>query len=60
MYKHSDEIYSVDVQDDIVVSGSKDSKIHVWNMATNQKMFELAHEGIVWCVQIVDKKIAQT
>ena len=56
-YKHGQRVTSVDVQNVIVASGSIDYKIQVWNMKTSLKLFEVAHEGWVRCVKIVDEML---
>lgn len=57
VYFHGKEVFSVDVDNDILVSGSADYKIQVWNMTAESKMFELEHTDIVWCVKLLKKLI---
>ena len=47
----------MDIDDEVLVSGSTDNKIQVWNMASSSKLFEVSHDGDVWCVKIVGKMI---
>ena len=45
------------MQNFILASGSMDDKIQVWNMKTNAKLFEVAHDYDVHCVKIVDNRL---
>ena len=56
-YYHGDSIYSMDIENDTLVSGSKDSTVQVWSLATHSKLFEVAHANKVYCVKIVGKTI---
>ena len=47
----------MDIDSEILVSGSKDYTIQVWSLATNSKLFEVEHDDKVWCVKIVDEMI---
>ena len=47
----------MDIDNEILVSSSKDFKVQVWSLETNRKLFEVAHEDDIWCVKIVDKMI---
>ena len=47
----------MDIDSEILVSGSKDHTIQVWSLATNSKLFEVEHDDKVWCVKIVDEVI---
>ena len=57
VYYHGGKIYSIDIDNEILVSGSKDKKVQVWNLATDSKLFEASHEDIVHCVKVVGKMI---
>ena len=57
VYYHEKKVYSMDIDDEVLVSGSTDNKIQVWNMASSSKLFEVSHDGDVWCVKIVGKMI---
>ena len=47
----------MDIDDELLVSGSIDNKIRVWNLVTNKLLFEFAHEALVHGVKIVDKMV---
>ena len=47
----------MDIDNEILVSGSTDFKIQVWSLATNRKLYEAAHDSSVWCVKIVNKML---
>ena len=47
----------MDLQDEVLVSGSLDNKIQVWNMKSGSQLFEFSHEDKVWCVKIVENMI---
>ena len=47
----------MDIENDTLVSGSKDSTVQVWSLATHSKLFEATHGGYVYCVKVVDKTI---
>ena len=42
---------------EVLISGSKDNKIRVWNMTSDRQLFEASHESTVWCVKIINKMI---
>ena len=46
----------MDIHNEILVSGSLDKKIQVWNLETNRKLFEVAHDSVVWSVKIVNER----
>ena len=50
-------INSVDIESEVLVSGSNDFKVKVWNMTSNSQLFEALHDGHVHCVKIVGKMI---
>ena len=47
----------MDIDNEILVSSSKDFKVQVWSLETNRKLFEVAHESNVHCVKVVDKMV---
>ena len=57
VYYHGKEIFSIDVYNEVLVSGSKDYKVQVWNMTSGSQLFEVAHDNQVWCVKVVDEMI---
>ena len=57
IYNHKEGITSVDVQNEIVASGSFDKTVQVWNMASMTKLFDGAHGTTVWCVKVIDEKV---
>ena len=56
-YSHGKLVTSIDMQNFVLASGSYDFKIQVWNMKTNAKLFEVAHDNHVNCVKIVDNRL---
>ena len=47
----------MNIDNGILVSGSRDKRIQVWNMTSSSQLFEVLHEDIVWCVNIVGEMI---
>ena len=39
------------------MSGSNDNKVQVWNMTSGSQLYEVAHDGNVYCVKVVDKSL---
>ena len=57
VYYHDERVYSVDIDNEVLVSGSEDKKVQVWNMTSSSQLFEVAHEGKVFCVKVVGKLV---
>ena len=56
-YYHEQAVQSIDVQNSTLASGSYDSKVQARNMETNVKLFEVAHNGPVYCVKLVGNRL---
>ena len=50
-------VNSVDIENEILVSGSNDFKAQVWNMTSGSQLFEALHDGHVHCVEVLGKMI---
>ncbi len=56
---HSGIVYSLHIQDSIVVSGSGDSTVRLWDLRTNTSQFCLKnHTDSVRSVKLVDHKLS--
>ena len=47
----------MDIDNEVLVSGSGDNKIQVWKMTSSSQLFEGAHEDVVECVKVVDNLV---
>ena len=56
-YYHEQAVQSIDVQNSTLASGSYDSKVQARNMEMNVKLFEVAHNGPVYCVKLVGNRL---
>ena len=57
VYYRGGEINSVDIDNEVIVSGSGDNKTQVWSLQTHRQLFEVEDESSVSCVKIVDRSI---
>lgn len=63
VYYHETYIRSIDIENEVLISGSRDSKIQAWNLSTSSQLFEVQLEqydgreyGRVLCLKVVDRK----
>ena len=55
MYYHQLRVNSVDIENELLASGSNDFKVKVWNMKQNVQLMEVEHTNWVYCVKLVEK-----
>ena len=58
VYYHEHTIVnSIDIENELLASGSNDKKVKIWNMKQNVQLIEVAHEFQVSCVKLVEKSL---
>lgn len=57
IYNHQKGVTSVDIQNEVVASGSLDNKVQAWNMTSGKKLIEVAHENDVFCIKLVHERL---
>ena len=51
MYYHQKLVTSIDIENELLASGSNDRKVKVWNMKNNPQLIEVSHLDWVLCVK---------
>ena len=56
-HKHDDKANSVQVKNNLVISGSSDNTVQVWNMERHEKLWEFDHGHSVWSIILRDDQV---
>ena len=56
-YMHNDKVNSVRVKNNLLISGSHDKRVEVWNMERHEMLWRLLHKNVVRCTILRDNQV---